>query len=505
MHQIKYRVENLSPLVLSASVGDMNMVATERYLAGTAMLGVLAKRIIEKKGLGSDAHLDEQFHRWLLEGNLSVGAAFGISKDPDSGDTEHTFFPPPLSIQKEKHGYDAYDLLLVDDDFDAQTVALGKFVAYEEDELVEKEVATSLNFHHGRDRRKGIPAEGVIFNYESICPGQVFEGVVRGSEQDLSELVEICGRSWTAHAGRSKTAQYGHVAFSFQDEGPEPLEFEENWDEWVVLRFLSDGIVRNPFGFASTELKDLERYLGGAKVVKSVARKREVENFVGVWRMKTPSEQCFRAGSSFLVDLSSCDASLPARWMENGLGERTGEGFGRCLVTEYEDENVETRAYERPEPQRPGGKAPKQVLAILAALAAEGFEKAASLAGSEDQGRFRRIPTKSLISRLAAMAEAMTAADFAKAVAKLRKSAKDKLERCFEDKTGQSLYDFLQTQAYSVETALKEPRNSHVAEIRDEILKQSGEQLAFDQERLRRLYWISFFSTMRKKSKNGRG
>ncbi len=61
----------------------------------------------------------------------------------------------------------------------------------ENGELLLKEVNVSLNFHHGRDREKGIPAENVIFNYESVSSGQSFEGLVRGSEKDLSELLNV--------------------------------------------------------------------------------------------------------------------------------------------------------------------------------------------------------------------------------------------------------------------------------------------------------------------------
>ncbi len=505
MHQIKYRMENYSPLVISAVSGDMNMVGTEKHIPGTATVGVLAKRIITKRSLGTEAHKDELFYRWFLAGDLSIGPAYCITKDPESGETENAFFPAPLSIQVEKHGNKAYDLLTTDQDSDFHTVSINKYASVRKDGLLVKDVDVSLNFHHARDRHKGIPKESAIFNYESVSPFQCFEGFVRGSEEDLAKLVEICGSSWTAHAGRSKTAQYGRIAFSFQKEPAEELEIECDWEDVAALTFLSDALVRNRFGFPSTDPEDLERYLGGAKIEKSFMRKKDIENFVALWRLKTPSEHCFRAGSSFLVDVSSIDEAVVAGWMEQGVGERTNEGFGRCVVEEHSKKPMRVYAYEPPKPEKPTGKAPAQVLEILRKLTAESLEQAASLDGMNDQNFFEKVPPNSLLSRMAAMASGMSPSDFSKTVGQMRKSARDKLDRCFRRDTGESLYEFMQRKSFSVEEALLGPGNSGIAGLCEEIADQSGAAPSFEEERMGGVYWNSFFSTMRKRNDKGRG
>jgi len=134
--------------------------------------------------------------------------------------------------------------LYVDDNFDEQTESINKFCVLEKDKLTTQEVETGLNFHHARDRKKGVSEEGKIFNYESVSPGQIFEGEITGDEKNLHNLITICENKWIAYLGRSKNAQYGQVEFEIIDEKTE-IETEIEWNNEISLTFLSDTIIYN--------------------------------------------------------------------------------------------------------------------------------------------------------------------------------------------------------------------------------------------------------------------
>ena len=133
MYQLRYRITNLAPLVISAKFGDRNMVTTEKYIPGTSVLGLLAKQVITKKNLSDKAHENEDFCNWFLTGNLKISNAYVVFKDEYGEETLR--YPVPLSIRKEKKGEGIYDLLHVDEDFDEQTRSLNQFCELDEDNI----------------------------------------------------------------------------------------------------------------------------------------------------------------------------------------------------------------------------------------------------------------------------------------------------------------------------------------------------------------------------------
>ena len=177
MHKLRYHITTKAPLVISARHGDMNMVATEKYIPGGTVLGILAGRFMNKKNITDNAHVNDDFYNWFLAGKLKITNAYIYTKN-DDGD-EFVNFPVPVSIQKQKYEEKIVDFLYFDTS-DIQTQAVNTFCVLNKNIFSTKDVKTSLNFHHARDRIKGIPEQGKIFNYESIMPGQIFEGALQG-------------------------------------------------------------------------------------------------------------------------------------------------------------------------------------------------------------------------------------------------------------------------------------------------------------------------------------
>ncbi len=510
MHKLRYHITTKAPLVISARHGDMNMVATEKYIPGGTVLGILAGRFMNKKNIINNAHKNEDFYNWFLAGNLKITNAYIYTKNDD--DKEFVNFPAPVSIQKTKYTEKIVDFLYFDAS-DIQTQAINTFCKLDEYTLYTKDVKTSLNFHHARDRIKGIPEQGKIFNYESIMPGQIFEGALQGSEGDLKKLISVCGENWTAHAGRSKNTQYGEIEFKILSDKPAPVEQADITDGEVALTLLSDTIIYNEFGYSTTDKKKFKKYLSnlvkGLKITNAFVKKGDVETFTGIWGLKKPSETCFLAGSVFLLDISEVDKNDLNKLLENGIGERTHEGYGMCkLGLQTEDELIQDESQDKdvkfPKPKHP---LPEQAKQILVKIIKNYITGQAQLTAFEEQARFETaglIPN-SLAGKLQAMSKSKGKGKekkkdgFADSIEQLKKTAQNNLENCHnKDNT---LFNFIKNKKNLVESIISSSGNKQVKDLCKEIDYDPAIDTDFE-KRLYKLYFTTFFSMMRKREKN---
>lgn len=157
MHEIRFQITSLSPLILPFSTGDPNMVGTLKYIPGTALRGIFAKQFIKQKNL-KNAHQDDTFYRWFLKGDITFTNAYITSRD----EYDNVFFnyPIPLSVQKKKRGTSIFDLIFEDEDFEEQTEPIEGYGRFESSTLYMESVITCLNFHHARDRERGGGKKG---------------------------------------------------------------------------------------------------------------------------------------------------------------------------------------------------------------------------------------------------------------------------------------------------------------------------------------------------------
>ncbi len=505
MHKLKYHITTKAPLVISARHGDMNMTATEKYIPGGTVLGILAGRFMSKKNINANAHENEDFYNWFLLGNLKITNAYIYTKNDD--DEEFVNFPVPVSIQKGKYKENIVDLLYFDAP-DIQTQAINTFCKLDEDTLYTKEVKTSLNFHHARDRIKGIPEQGKIFNYESIMPGQIFEGEIQGSKDDLQSFISICEKSWTAHAGRSKNTQYGEIKFTILSDTPAPVEQVNITDDEVSLTLLADTIIYNEFGYSTTDKNEFVNYLSdrvkGIKITKFFIKKGDVETFTGIWGLKKPSETCFLAGSVFLLDISGADKKDLNKLWVNGIGERTHEGYGMCKLGMQTEKTLAPKSQDKqvkfPKPEYP---LPEQTKEILVKIIKNHITGQTQLKAFEEQACFetKTLISNSLAGKLQAMAKdkGQGKNGFAGSIEKLKKTAKNSLENCHNKK--KTLLNFIKDKKNLIESVMSSAGSMQVKDLCKEIDYDPAINTEFE-EKLYKLYFTTFFSMMRKRKKN---
>ncbi|PID56985.1 hypothetical protein CSB45_08660 [candidate division KSB3 bacterium] len=507
MFCLKYRVYNEMPLVLTSRAGDPNIVKTEQYIPGNMILGTLAKRCLDRlpKGSGETACDDSFFRECFVGGRMSFGPAYLTVEDADG--EQQPYFPLPVSIRQEKYAEKLYDFLYQEEKPLLRTKKVKGFGRLNEKEWQKKEVETSLNFHHARDRNTGITDGEKIFTYESIDPGYCFEGCILGEKEDLQHLLDICDLQWAAYLGRSKNVQYGKIRFVFlQEEAREyasdsclPAEWSD--ERGISLSLLSDTIIYNEHGFPSTDSKDLTAYLSrilgcSVNVEKARTRQGNSENFVGVWRLRTPSEYCFLAGSSFLLELGAYDAGKLADLEMSGIGERTHQGFGRCRFAWQTEKELKLQETHKPSLVKPEGKVPEMTREILSTLLVQTLEKKTEFLAIQAQSKFLRLPTNSLLGRLEnTISNAASTKEWHDFLKDLRKTAKAQLEDCHN--TRKSLLSYLLTEKIDARIVIKTSASNLQNFVDDFSLRLDKEDEL--NARLYKRYWVIFLSMMRKR------
>jgi CRISPR-associated protein Csx10 len=497
MQSIKYRIISLSPLVFASNTGDPNMVATLDYIPGTYLRGMFANEYIKKKNLHNNAHKDNIFYEWFLLGNLKITNAYII-------DGNKSYFPIPLSIQQEKGKDEIYDLLLQDENFDKQTKGIEGYGRFNST-IYRKTVKKHLNFHHARNRERGVSKEGLIFNYESINEGQTFEGYIIGDANDLKEFIKIIPDG-IYYLGRSRNSQYGKVKFEIIDN-KEPKEFSseiqieiESSTDKIVLTLLSDTIIYNEYGFSTTNISDLEKFIG-CKVEKAFIKQTDEEGFISIWRLKTPSEVCFNAGSCFLFYTKDDDIKRLKELQKTGIGLRTHEGFGRFVIgLQKEEKGFSITSEEKPQVIKPKTNLPEDGKRLMKNIIRNILIRNQQHEAMKMAEDFRNLPPKSLLSKLETLVRDGKIEEFLKKN-NIKKTARDNLEKC-RDKN-KTLFDHLKDPKIDIWSILN---NRHdIRNLCDEIsYKISDIESEYGNE-IKKRYLTALLSTMRKIAKQKGG
>ena len=446
MKSIKYRITNLAPILITNKTGDLNMVATKDYISGNNILGALATNYINTKlkNNGNKPHDDVNFFNWFLSGQVVFTNAYKVEINKDS---ENISFPIPFSIQRmKKNEKEIKDLLLIEPP--EQTKTIGGFGYFSKEDngqnLINKvEIKKSFSPHQEYDPVTRTTKKSIFFNYESITPGQTFEGFIIGEENFLDSIVNNFKNLTEIFIGKSKNTQYGRVKFEIEKNTYEFISEVPNYrfnsnDNKISLTFLSDVIIFNEYGFPTSDFNDLVKYFDSKipefkSVEKSFLRTGTIENYVSVWNLRKPSETCFLAGSSFIIVLKNVDVDENElmKLQSQGIGERKNEGYGRIVfslqhIPEYnKKDKSKTIEVEKPEVEIPDDTKKRATVILKNHLKM----KIATQALYKDNITFSKI-TSSQIGRLESFINSSdTKEDFQAKLDLLRAPAKEKLNK----------------------------------------------------------------------------
>lgn len=518
MHRLPVDFSLESHVLIDAGTGDENMVATCESLPATTLIGSLALVYMRRNGLSSQrAHLDPDFGCFFLGRALRFLNAY-ITKGAEG----RRSLPAPAGLfhaKNQAHGDYANRLFGPAPDGIAERAAAG-WMVFEGDGLRNLTVKKRIHMHHQQeaDRRVGRSASGIIFNYETLMPGQVFRGEVRGGRDALSRFADVFRQTREIAIGRSRMTEYGRVAMRLGDITPVPAP--EAGGRSLTLTCLSPMIVCNANGFSQPTADNL-----GIELARRLAmepdevcveqifgRTVRVENHVGVWNLRRFTEYAFDAGTTLRLTLArEPDSHLLHRLSAQGAGLRRHEGFGELAVGfPGRQAYCYAEAHTRPSPGAsapPGGTIPVPVAEMLRRACRERLSEAARVKALEDAAEFR-LPSLSVIGRLEGFLSrgALAFADCLKthlfSATGTPKRAAVTLKRCHRGGRGPSLWDHLTT-------APTLPEDSAVkALMADNAYAGSGLAAEMEtdgvREAVHREYWLTFLRALRKQSRRDR-
>ncbi|MFZ3383508.1 MAG: hypothetical protein WA144_06245 [Candidatus Methanoperedens sp.] len=425
------------------------------------------------------------------------------------------FYPTPVSIQHDKNNdKESYDLMVTD--FEGQTKIFGEYCfIIGESQLNIVSPDKSLNFHHNRNRENKDEREKLIYNYESIDEGQEFSGKILGSQKDLENFINIFSNSIRINIGKSKNIQYGKATIEFLSKKPEEFFSDiyfvnQEIEHEFIITLLSPAIIYNDNGFSTTSISDLRKLIAESvgtpieniNISKSFIKSDTIENFVSIWRLKKPTETAFAAGSCFKITINSWNENIKKQLFElqkKGIGERRKEGFGRFVLNwqKLDEDKYNVSEFKDMEIAEPKESPPKIVNNIIKNIIVNEYQKQTEHEALKDCYEFsrdiKRLPSNSVVGRLELIIRNLVKPEtFSSLIEEnLRKTAKDKLRNCRNEKS--NLFMYITEKNPNIEQKIinQKPKLKEIsALINYDPLELKNE--------LYKLYWITFFRLIRK-------
>ena len=351
MIALTFMLELKEPLLMTAIEGDPNSAVSLPYVPGSALRGALVGRYLADTD-GDDLAADAEARKLFFDAQTRYLNAYPVDSmgrrtlpTPNAwkkrkGDTGDAYDVYDLSVAPEPQGiYDEWQPKPEDSPFcriDGGNVDLYK---------IERQV----NIHTMRDpvagRALGDEGQGAVFRYEALAPGQILAGVILCPDEKVADrLQELLEKDETLLLGGSQSAGYG-LAIIMEATKQQKDDWQETAHDpnppagRLTLTLLSDAILRDVTGqytaFLTPEI--LAESLGVTLTLdrtRTFVKTGVVGGFNRKWGLPLPQTPVARAGSVFTFEVGKAD--IPAErlktLLEEGIGERRDEGFGRVAV-----------------------------------------------------------------------------------------------------------------------------------------------------------------------------
>ncbi|RMG02438.1 MAG: hypothetical protein D6741_03735 [Planctomycetota bacterium] len=332
-----------------------NVVETLDFLPGTYLLPHISKILRSLKVdpyplfAAGDVAVLPGTRELARRRSLPVPLAFFSRKgedhtDPATWTNRMLGDTPPGQYKQLRQGYVAVD-------------ASNRWVAY-------ASVPTVQRTHNSVDdmSQRPTPEVGGVYTYEAISPVTDGRPTCLRTElrlrKSVAERLKKADSNWwkklaqTVALGRSKKDDYGEVEvvpsepceYALEQDLTNPAAIEaDDCREWIVW-VLSDVLLRNEYLAPSPCSETLAHELGRRLNVQlSVAqsddrlnefvRVRRVESWHTGWGLPRPTLMGIQAGSCIRLRVEGrVDLQRLQEVCAGGIGERTGEGYGRLAV-----------------------------------------------------------------------------------------------------------------------------------------------------------------------------
>lgn len=336
MKAVILRIKLLQPLLVTRpGAGEENSSEAYSYIPGSVLRGALIGRYLSQNP-STDISAPGQKRPFFDESCLFLNAY------PVAGNGKRAF-PCPLSWRRDKSstGGTAYDFAIEEADLKKPAGFKKEFaqIAEKKVEFISPERFMQV---HNASLKRGVKEanNSFVYRYEALAAGLEFEAAVIGDgSQKLCDALDL-KKGDQLQLGGSRSANYGHVELIEVKHDNDWKESEpgEDINGSIILTLLSDAILINENGQPALHPDD---YLG-AKHQQAFTRMRLTGGFNRKWGLQLPQSPAVQAGSVFVYKAEEINKEDLGKILENGIGERRVEGFGRVAI------NLHTQAQYNP-------------------------------------------------------------------------------------------------------------------------------------------------------------
>lgn len=343
-----YDVKNIEPIKITSSIKQSDSEFTKSYISGSVMRGAFISNYILLNKI-NDINTGEH-KELLLKDSIRFLNAYPLG--------ENRTFPTPKcffalkddlkSIHKKQHIKIKTNISELTADY--ERIKSFEFVdgKFNKSKLTLVKVDKTENLHI---KKKNKSEDNKIFRYESICSGQKFRGIIECNDEKIVEVVKETLNKGMFYLGGSKGSGYGLCKINNiieTDIHPEFIEIDDFfYDEdnvfesskRIFVYALSDIIYRNSFGEYKTYIEDEDIAkkldLKNVRLINSYVETDIFTGFNNKWGYRLPLINGIKAGSVLEYEIEGdISRSKVKKFIEDGIGERKNEGFGRVLVLE---------------------------------------------------------------------------------------------------------------------------------------------------------------------------
>lgn len=363
MIAVTYRITLEEPLLATSLQGEPNSAISYDYIPGSLIRGAVAGRLATH-----DDEVDLATDERTL---LFNGAARYLNAYPGLAGETTRRLPTPLSwkVKKEEANQDdpqAKDFAHLSAEERramGQTKDLSGYTLPQGSPATRYAPERQIAVHTLRDRNAGrsTQALGSVYRYDALATGEQFLGAVLTETIDQARRIESLLKKGYYRLGGAQGGGYGKVTIS-------DVLVNEEWaevpgtpgaiqpEQQFRVTLLSDAILRDEWGVTTTDLTSALPFQ--ARPDARFIRTTHVGGFNRKWGLPLPQEQALGAGSVFVFQAArAIPKETVQHLLEEGVGERRAEGFGRLAIDWGADKAFPARKVHRAQepPQVPSG------------------------------------------------------------------------------------------------------------------------------------------------------
>lgn len=332
-----YNIESLENIKFSKTNMQKDAEQTMEYIPGSAIRGAYIYKYIVANNM-IDINGGEHRQK-LLNGKIKFLNAYPIYNGKRSIPFPKSYFAEKQKIKLRNQNLQVVSGLDKSLDSNYDKVRGPEFALYENGKIFSINIEKNSNLHINKTRGK---EENKLFRYESMIKNQNFQGIIKVEDENLIDEIKSLFENEIVYLGGSKGSGYGKCKIKeimVVDDNPEiqAIKDADKIQKEIYIMAMSDIIYSNEVGECMTYIdeEEIKKRLNLEEVefLDSTIETKNITNFNNKWNASTPNINSIKAGSVFKYRITGdLNKELLEKFIDEGLGERKLDGFGRFIV-----------------------------------------------------------------------------------------------------------------------------------------------------------------------------